>query len=130
MSSWPTGHIHTLKTLWEAGMSGRAIGVRLCRTKNAIIGKAHRLELVHGGMKRGEPIVPRSVPAVQAEPTEPIHIPTLPPPHADSCSVNGCRLTSQPGSWQRRCATHSTKAYLAAHRDEPRLVEVGRAGAV
>lgn len=43
--SWTTNSISKLKTLWEKGISTSEIGKKLGFSKNAIVGKAHRLGL-------------------------------------------------------------------------------------
>jgi len=42
---WDEQTIHDLKDLWTQGLSTAEIGRRLSVSKNAIVGKAHRLEL-------------------------------------------------------------------------------------
>lgn len=42
---WPEEKISELRRLWAEGHSTAEIGRRLLSTKNAIVGKAHRLEL-------------------------------------------------------------------------------------
>ena len=53
---WTTERIATLTKLWGGGLSTREIGLRLGVTKNAVVGKVHRLGL----SKRQSPIVERS----------------------------------------------------------------------
>ncbi len=43
--NWTPDLIQTLRALWAEGLSTAAIGVRLGFSKNAIVGKAHRLSL-------------------------------------------------------------------------------------
>lgn len=43
--SWTTNSISKLKSLWEKGLSTSEIGKKLGFSKNAIVGKAHRLGL-------------------------------------------------------------------------------------
>lgn len=43
--SWTEERVDELKHLWEAGVGTAEIGDRLGMTKNAIIGKAHRIGL-------------------------------------------------------------------------------------
>lgn len=42
---WPPSHIGTLRTRWADGMTARAIADELRVTRNAVLGKAHRLGL-------------------------------------------------------------------------------------
>ena len=51
---WTTERIGALTKLWNGGLSTREIGVRLGVTKNAVVGKAHRLGL----SQRKSPIAP------------------------------------------------------------------------
>ena len=44
-NDWPPDDIAQLRTLWDEGLSTSAIGLRMGRTKNACIGRAHRLGL-------------------------------------------------------------------------------------
>jgi GcrA cell cycle regulator len=74
---WNEETIRVLRDLWEQGHSTAEIGRRLCVTKNAIVGKAHRLDLT----ARPSPIR-RGVarPPVERPPAPPrVEGPTLPP---------------------------------------------------
>jgi GcrA cell cycle regulator len=74
---WNDETIQILRDLWEQGHSTAEIGRRLCVTKNAIVGKAHRLDLT----ARPSPIR-RGVarPAIERPPAPPrVEGPTLPP---------------------------------------------------
>ena len=42
---WTPTVIGTLRSLWAEGISTAAIGVRMGISKNAVVGKAHRLNL-------------------------------------------------------------------------------------
>ncbi len=52
MTSWTDKKIEKLKKLWEKGLSTAEIGKKLDFSKNAIVGKVHRLGLSN----RGSPI--------------------------------------------------------------------------
>ena len=52
---WTEDHIKTLIALWEEGLTTSQIGERIGITKNAVVGKVHRLGLP----KRGSPIKPK-----------------------------------------------------------------------
>jgi GcrA cell cycle regulator len=73
---WTEETVMRLRTLWEEGLSTAEIGRRLGMTKNAIVGKAHRLDLP----ARPSPIRPSTgerpprAPRVRRSPG-----PTLPP---------------------------------------------------
>ena len=49
---WTPDRISTLIALWNEGLSTSLIGERIGVTKNAVVGKVHRLKLT----KRGSPI--------------------------------------------------------------------------
>lgn len=44
-ANWTEEKINKLKELWPTGVAARAIGVEINMSKNAVIGKAHRLGL-------------------------------------------------------------------------------------
>jgi len=79
---WSEETILRLKELWDQGLSTAEIGRRLGVSKNAIVGKAHRLDLT----ARPSPI--RREPSARTErPAPPVRLdgPTLPPlPSASS----------------------------------------------
>ena len=52
---WTPEHIKTLIALWNEGLTTSEIGARMGITKNAVVGKVHRLGLP----KRGSPIKPK-----------------------------------------------------------------------
>lgn len=54
MSDWSPSEETRLEALWRSGLSSREIGHQLNKTRNAVIGKLHRLELA-GPQKRHEP---------------------------------------------------------------------------
>ena len=87
---WTDDTIARLRTLWDEGHSTAEIGRRMGTTKNAIVGKAHRLELPW----RKSPIIrsgpspsgrqPRaarpSLPPLPSAPARPAPPPPAPPP--------------------------------------------------
>ena len=62
-TSWTEERLEMLKALWEEGLSISQIGERLCVTRNAVAGKAHRLNL----RKRQSPIAKKPKKAVESE---------------------------------------------------------------
>jgi GcrA cell cycle regulator len=82
---WSDETILRLRELWDQGLSTAEIGRRLGVSKNAIVGKAHRLDLT----ARPSPI--RREPSARAErPTLAVRVggPTLPPLPSASASVS------------------------------------------
>ena len=62
-TSWTEERLEMLKALWEEGHSISQIGERLGVTRNAVAGKAHRLNL----RKRQSPIAKKPKKAVEPE---------------------------------------------------------------
>ena len=62
-TSWTEERLEMLKALWEEGLSISQIGERLGVTRNAVAGKAHRLNL----RKRQSPIAKKPKKAVERE---------------------------------------------------------------
>ncbi len=78
--SWTDERIETLKTMWEAGQTASQIAEALGGvSRNAVIGKAHRLDLQSrpSPVKPNEPAAPV---AVAAEPEPAVAAPPPPPP--------------------------------------------------
>ncbi len=86
--SWTDERIETLKTMWEAGQTASQIAEALGGvSRNAVIGKAHRLDLQSrpSPVKPNEPAAPVAVaaepePAVAAPPPPPLAPPARPEP--------------------------------------------------
>ena len=117
--TWTSERVDSLMRLWSQGLSARQIADKLGGvTRNAVIGKAHRLNLARG-----------------APEPEPAPEPPLPPifeqPFMQMPEVKGwmcrwrldepgrfglhiCGKTSQPG--RHFCAEHLTAAYLMRKR--------------
>ena len=116
--TWTPERVDNLVRLWSDGFSARQIADRLGGvTRNAVIGKAHRLNL-----QRGTP-TPEPVP----EPPPPrIDYPITPMPEVKGwmCrwqidepgrfGLHICGKTVQPG--RQFCAEHLTAAYLLRKR--------------
>jgi hypothetical protein len=45
---WTDDRVDILRDLWESGRAARAIANILKTTRNAVIGKAHRMEFIYG----------------------------------------------------------------------------------
>ena len=85
-TDWHTAAIDRLKRLWAEGFSTAEIGRRLGMTKNAVIGKAHRLKLPpRSSPIRGQTADTQRAPKPKrvSEPTLAslrVHVPSAPPP--------------------------------------------------
>ena len=88
---WRQGETNTLHALWcGTNMSCGQIGLRLSRSRNSIIGKAHRMQFKRGTLR----LPPEK--AVQGPPPLPPSAPVqVRPEHATGC--RGCGKTPQPG---------------------------------
>ena len=116
---WTADRVEQLTRLWAEGFSARQIAEKLGGvTRNAVIGKAHRLNLQRGT----EPAEP-----VPEPPPPPVYEPILEPmPEVKSwmCrwpidepgrfGLHICGKTAQPG--RPYCAEHLTQAYLLKKR--------------
>ena len=78
-SDWSEAELRTLRRLWAEGMTALAIGRELGRTRNSVVGKAHRLLLPPRpspiGRKRGDPLLPATPRVVAPRPSR-----SAPPP--------------------------------------------------
>ena len=117
--SWTPELIDQLKVLWQTGLSTAEIGRRLGITKNAVVGKVHRLGLPNreSPIKRGvvdkRPRPPRPVaqPAVIAA-YNPLHTCSWPIGHPREAGFRFCGAPAMPG--KPYCAEHAAIAYVAA----------------
>jgi len=87
--TWTDERIEQLKQLWEQGLSASAIGRALGVTKNAVVGKAHRLKL----SSRPSPIRKGAKPPVKRATV--LARPTMAPP---ASSYAGLTPTEKPSS--------------------------------
>ena len=112
--TWTPERVDSLVRLWSDGLSARQIAEKLGGvTRNAVIGKAHRLNLQRGA--------PTPEPAPEPPPPR-IDYPITPMPEVKSwmCrwqtgdpgrfGLHICGKTVQPG--RQFCAEHLTAAYL------------------
>ncbi len=70
--SWNDEKINRLKKLWQEGLTTGEIGKRLAISKNAVVGKAHRLGLKGrpSPIKRPSKAASESAPAASKKPPE------------------------------------------------------------
>ncbi|MEX0923449.1 MAG: GcrA family cell cycle regulator [Rhodovibrionaceae bacterium] len=141
--SWSTEQIDELTKLWDQGLSASVIGKKLGVSKNAVVGKAHRLKLPArpSPIKRDGSATPRRrvlnirpqvEPAPQAKSYTPPAQEKEPPrriraaegtqrclwPIGDPGDSNFhfCEAASVPG--KPYCAEHCAKAYINKSRSE------------
>ena len=104
---WTPLRISALIALWNEGLSTSEIGNRLGVTKNAVVGKVHRLGLP----KRNSPIPKKP------EPAKVLRFETLAPgqcswPEGEP-STDGFRLCGEPiVEGKPYCASHCERAYV------------------
>lgn len=110
---WTPELISTLRRLWDEGASTAEIGRQLGISKNAVVGKAHRLELSArpSPIKRAEVVTPppaaAPTPAKAARPKGPsCQWPIGDPRDAD---FHFCAATPVPG--RPYCRAHCEMAY-------------------
>ncbi len=117
--TWTSERVDSLVRLWSQGWSARQIADKLGGvTRNAVIGKAHRLNLQRG--------VPGPAPALEPPPPVVPYQPIMPMPEVKGwmCrwpleepgrfGLHICGKTAQPG--RHYCAEHLTAAYLMRRR--------------
>jgi len=114
-NEWTPVRVSALIALWEEGLATSEIGRRLGVTKNAIIGKVHRLGLA----KRQSPIK-------KVEETPPLaEIISLEKLNAGMCAwptgepgKEGFHFCGRPSAPEKPyCASHCAKAYVKISRD-------------
>ena len=112
-SEWTPTRISALIGLWNEGLSTSRIGERLGITKNAVVGKVHRLGLP----KRGSPIRKQ-----KPKPTEVISLSSLRPgmccwpegePGTDEFHFCGEKAQQD----KPYCEAHCERAYVKSTRD-------------
>jgi len=130
--AWTDERIQLLQSLWERGLSASQIATELGEgiTRNAVIGKAHRLGLKSrpSPLKAVPPQKPAAKPVKEKKETEEkITILTLterickwPIGHPGEPDFHFCGKKSQPG--QPYCAKHAAMAYQSpqSKRDRAR----------
>jgi len=95
-SPWIEQYVITLRSMWGAGYSASQIGGQLGLTRNAVIGKAHRLELVKGRARSASPRPRAHKPRKVKSHSSSGHIPEpkpIEPPDMQPCTM----LSIEPG---------------------------------
>ncbi len=133
--TWTDERISDLVRLWDAGHSASHIGKVLGVTKNAVIGKAHRLKLPArpSPIRRtpGGPRLPKPAPVAKRVPKIPVRPvfratrarhgapaclwPIGDPSEADFHFCGGETVPGKP-----YCLEHCARAYVTRTRGEPR----------
>lgn len=133
--SWTDEKVGELRRLWDTGYSASAIGRQIGLSKNAVIGKAHRLGLKPrpSPIKRRLPTPALATPLTRPEPTPepaPMPMPPAPQERANGPSCNWpigdpgekefrfCGRPSIPG--KPYCAEHCAKAYISRSSGDTR----------
>ena len=131
--SWTEERIEDLRRLWDAGYSASAIGKQIGMSKNAVIGKAHRLGL----RARPSPIrrnAPKQILTPRIRLEEPRTEPAPPPPpvrprriaRGATClwpigdpSDKDFHFCGEPvAEGKPYCTDHCAKAYIARRSGE------------
>jgi len=116
---WTPERVEVLTRLWAEGLSARQIAAKLGGvTRNAVIGKAHRLNLQRGAPvpeppKIQEPVV-REEPPVALGPDVKSWMCRWPTDEPGRLGLHICGKTAQPG--RPYCAEHLTASYLQRKR--------------
>ena len=130
--SWTEDKIKDLTRLWDSGYSASAIGKQIGMSKNAVIGKAHRLGLRArpSPIKRSAP-KPVLAPQARLETPKPEPMPVrMPPPRRahvrgakclwpigdpNDQDFHFCGEPATPG--KPYCTEHCAKAYIVRSKD-------------
>ena len=110
---WTPTRVSTLIALWNEGLSTSIIGSKIGVTKNAVVGKVHRLKLA----KRGSPIKQK------IQPAEIINLEALRPgmcrwPEGEPGTEN-FNFCGQPAIPDKPyCAAHCARAYVKPQKNK------------
>ena len=112
--SWTDERVALLRELWDSGMGTAEIGERLGMTKNAIIGKAHRIGL------RARRASPKRRPARIVRMNErTCQWPSGDPGNPDFHMCGDTAIDGKP-----YCAEHYARAYIPSRRERDRSAAV------
>lgn len=113
---WTPDHIKMLIALWNEGLTTSEIGSRMGITKNAVVGKVHRLGLP----KRGSPIKPKP-----EKKTNVVSMAQLRPgmcvwPTGDPSTEDFHFCGDKAAVGRPYCETHCERAYVKPSKDDRR----------
>ncbi len=118
-SVWNEARVSQLVQLWQAGLSTAEIGRQLGISKNAVVGKAHRLDLparpspIRNPVPRVRPEVRRPTPTPAEPRLAPLHGGPpcqWPHGHPGQEGFHFCGQPSLPG--KPYCPEHAARAYV------------------
>ena len=116
---WTPAQVATMMPLWLQGVYAREIGAIVKRTKNAVLGKAHRLGIEYGSVEPPPPEPPS--PELPEQ-----YSPGLPPPEpGEVCTKDGCRGPRQRGHRLGWCAECIHADIMVSKEDQPTLIDAG-----
>jgi len=134
---WTDELIEQLKALWAEGLTTGDIGKKLGISKNAVVGKAHRLGLKGrpspikreaSGSDSTSPETPAAKPRAKAKAVEPKKIKSLVDLSAHTCrwpigdpkepNFHFCGANAMAG--KPYCAEHAAIAYVGSNRSVPK----------
>lgn len=109
---WDEGAVQCLRSLWGDGLSSAAIGRQMGRSKNSIVGKAHRLDLP----ARPDPIIRDGIAKPRIHRAHRVGAVTLPLFDRWCAQCSGILGAEQ----QRFCSNNCHLAYHTARRPAPK----------
>jgi GcrA cell cycle regulator len=109
-SIWTHELVQQLSRLWDEGLSTAEIGRRLGVSKNAVVGKAHRLALTPRPSPLKRPPVRRAAPAVSAGAAAGSGTCSWPTGHPGEKDFSFCGKRTVAG--KPYCAEHAAMAYV------------------
>ena len=110
LNTWTDERVELLTSLWEEGLPAAEIGRRLGLTKNAVIGKVHRIALS-----------PRVVTVMAAPRRNPFDFtgPACMWPHGHPSDPDFRFCGAQPETGKPYCSMHASVAYVRLKDDKP-----------
>lgn len=133
--AWTNERIDQLKTMWERGMTASQIAEELGGvSRNAVIGKAHRLGLqarpspVKAGDSAAKAAAPRKAPADPAPVSAPVAAAPVAPAPRPAPSAPAPAAPAAPVAASPAPAADNAAAPEQPSRPQPRIVSVGPGG--